>query len=80
MTVTLISQKPPRRRAPFIKGICAAAAVLDVDRAHLWRVLTGRVRSQGVLERYDALIRRQASELSKSEPAPRPSGDPKTQS
>lgn len=42
-------------------GIVSDAAVLGVDRIHLWKVLTGRRRSDSLLTRYYALKEEEAA-------------------
>ena len=44
-----------QKRAKPIKGITADAVTLGVTREHLWRVLTGKRKSPGLLKRYEDL-------------------------
>ena len=46
--------KSTRKRVRFY-GICAAAKALEVERTHLYRVLTGERPSKSLLSRYRAL-------------------------
>ena len=44
-----------KKRAPRIVGICRDALALGVTREHLYRVLSGRLESRRLLNRYAAL-------------------------
>jgi hypothetical protein len=46
-------------RAKYV-GIVADAAALDVDRIHLWKVLSGRRASKSLLARYRQLKQKQS--------------------
>lgn len=49
-----------KKRAPSIKGIIAAAALLGCNRHHLRWVITGERTSPKLLARYHALKKQQA--------------------
>ena len=55
VTKNRIPQKPARRGPVKFKGITKDAARLGVSRQHLWEVLLGRRKSDGLLARYREL-------------------------
>jgi hypothetical protein len=54
MRATQKKSKGKQRKSRFA-GICAAARRLEVERSHLYRVLSGKRISPGLLGRYRAL-------------------------
>jgi len=51
----------PKGRTKF-RGICAAALALDVERTHLYRVLTGERESKSLLKRYKQFTKGEAAQ------------------